>query len=213
MDIEKRTRKVGEIVAGDDVRRNRVGERIKRAAFVKSVERVPEPERSDTAAFRIHRKISFRSYVQSSRRFEKARVGRVGGFDVRIGQVRLAVLAAHGADRLYELSFGKFFCEVRLVEPHDLDRARADGDDRFADGNLAFPRTARVELADGAEDSGAFSGDESRDGGLATGLVVAHGEVVQKVSDRRDTEPLQRRYLDGRQAEMLCERVVRSHGP
>ena len=99
------------------------------------------------------------------------------------------------------------------MEPHDLYRTRPVGDDRFAHRYLAFPRAARVELTYRAEDSRVFSGDEPRDGSLAAGLVVAHGEVVQKVSDRRDTEPIQRRYLDGRQAEMLCERVVRSHGP
>src|SRR3989344_2002216 len=163
-----------------------------------------EPQRGHSARFRIdgEEAASFELRA-SSRGTEKADFGGVGGFDVWIREVRLARFARDGTDRLDEHSLGKFLGKVWLMEPHHFDRARRVGNHRLTDGDFALPGFSRVEFRDGAENGHRLSRDEPRDSRLAAALVIAHGEVIEKVADSEDSELLQCAYLRRREPEML----------
>ena len=98
-----------------------------------------EPQGCHAARFGVDREIGFRFEVCGFRSSEKARFRRVGGFDVRIREVRFSRFAGDGADRLHEHPLGEFLRKIRLVEPHHLDGTGGVGDDRFAHGNFSLP--------------------------------------------------------------------------
>ena len=68
------------------------------------------------------------------------------------------------------------------MEPHHLDGAGCVGDNRFAHGDAALPRLSRIEFADGAKYGHRLSRGDPRYRGFAPALVVADGEVVEKVA-------------------------------
>ena len=99
---------------------------------------------------------------------------------MRIREVRLSRFPRNGTDRLYVHSIVEFFREVRLVEPHDLDRARCVANDGFADGNFSLPRPPRLKIAYRSEDRHFRTGDEPCDSRFAPALVVPRREVTHQ---------------------------------
>ena len=176
----------GELVAGQDVRRDRVLDGLVSVRGEYALHCVQEPERRDALALWINRIQRLTCIIGAC---GKERVMRLFGIEgralnARVGDVGLLRGAGDHAGYLYHLAIGQGLRNIGLIEPHKLDTARSILERGLGHGPTTLPAFPHIRLPDGAVERhfGAGCGRGNRRRGPR--LLIAGGEVIQKVAYR-----------------------------
>ena len=169
--------------------------------------RVVKPPRGDTPAFRIcgeHERRVFRADVRTGeRRCRHERECR-NVLHFRVCHEKLAgFFLSDAAAELHGLVRIDQFFDVRLMEPHNLDRSGVVFNRCLRHRDFFSERLRRFDARDSAVDNSFVSRCELSDFLYLRSTLVPSGEVEEKVVDGHKTELLKRFFLGRKQAKYV----------